>query len=89
MPTHGHIIALLLEHRSDTIKRLDHGERRMGNIEAELLMNTEITREIRDAVTTGKTLTRLLKWVAGVAAASAAIWAAALTFVGKTPTPPV
>lgn len=87
--THEHIINLLLEHRADTIKRLEVGEKRMTSIEAELLMNTEITREIRDAVTAGKMMSRLIRWVGGIAAAGAAIWAAAVTIMGggKPPSP--
>lgn len=87
--THEHIINLLLEHRADTIKRLEVGEKRMTNIEAELLMNTEITKQIRDAVTAGKVMSRVIRWAGGIAAAGAAVWAAVITVSGRPPTPPV
>lgn len=87
--THEHIIQILLDHRADTIKRLDHGETRMASIEGELAINTELTKEIRDAVTAGKMMSRLIRWVGGIAAAGAAIWAAAVTIMGggKPPSP--
>lgn len=82
-PTHSHIIALLLEHRADTIERLAVGEKRMSNIEAELVMNTEITRQIRDAVTTTRMVSNFLRWAAGILAAVAAVWVAVKTLAGE------
>ena len=72
--THEAIIAVLLEHRQDTIRRLDHGEQRMSAIERALDENTSLTREIRDAVTAGKWITRALRWAGGIAVAIVGLW---------------
>lgn len=87
--THEHIIQILLDHRLETIKRLSDGEKRMAGIEGQLLINTELTKEIRDAVVTARTMSRVLRWAGGIAAACAAIWAAAITFMGGKPPSPV
>lgn len=86
--THEHIIQILLDHRADTIKRLDVGEKRMAGIEGQLVINTELTKEIRDAVVTAKVMSRFVRWAGGIIAALAAIWAGVLTFwTGKPPSP--
>lgn len=87
--THEHIIQILLDHRADTIKRLDVGEKRMAGIEGELAINTELTKEIRDAVVTARTMSRLVRWAGGIIAGLAAIWAGVVTFMGGKPPSPV
>lgn len=86
--THEHIIQILLDHRLETIKRLDHGEKRMAGIEGELAINTELTKEIRDAVVTARVMTKFIRWAGGIIAALGAIWAGFITFMsGKPPSP--
>lgn len=86
--THEHIIQILLDHRADTIKRLDHGEKRMAGIEGQLVINTELTKEIRDAVVTARTMSKFIRWAGGIVAGLAAIWAGIVTFwSGKPPSP--
>lgn len=74
--------------------RLDNGEARFVKLEAgqadlkkAMAENTEITKDIRDAVTAGRVATKVVKWVGGLAIASSAIWASIyqLTHGGKLP----
>ena len=79
----------------DEIKRrLDEGDRRMGAIEFSVAENTVITRqvqtvtdEIRDAVTAGRVVTKVVKWVGALAIACSAIYAVIyqLTHGGRLP----
>jgi hypothetical protein len=68
-------------------RRLDNGDARMTKIEAALAENTEITRDIRDAVTAGKVVTKVIKWVGALAVAASAIYAGfyQLTHGGRLP----
>ena len=63
--------------------KLDALAVRVGKIEADMEENTRVTREnldllrdIRDLVTTGKVVNRIVRWAGGLAAAGAAIWGA-------------
>lgn len=86
--THEAIIAVLLEHRQDTIKRLDEGEQRMSSIERTLDENTSLTREIRDAVTAGRMISRALRWAGGIAVALVGLWSLYAAVKAGTPPPP-
>lgn len=75
-------------------RRLDNGEARFMKIEegqaqlkTAMAENTEITKDIRDAVTAGRVATKVVKWVGGLAIAGSAIWASfyQLTHGGKLP----
>ena len=63
--------------------RLANGDERMSKLEAGLAANTEVTKEVLEIVTMGKSFFRVLgyighaiKWIAGIAAAVGAAWAA-------------
>lgn len=56
-------------------KRLDKGDRRFETLETAVRENTEITKDIRDAVVAGRVATKLIKWLGAVALAVSAIWA--------------
>lgn len=56
-------------------ERLDKGDRRMGELERAMKDNTDITREIRDAVTAGRVATRVIKWLGALALALSGIYA--------------
>lgn len=69
-------------------------EERLARLEHNIAENTEITREVRDVVNTGRALFRFaegfgrfLGWTARVAGAGAALWAVfyAATHGGKPP----
>lgn len=68
-------------------RRLDAGDHRMTAIERALAENTDITRDIRDAVTAGRVFTKVIKWVGVLAVAGSAIYAAVyqLTHSGRLP----
>lgn len=56
--------------------KLDALATRVGRLETAMVENTEITRDIRDALVAGRVLSRAAKWLAGIVASVAAIWAA-------------
>jgi hypothetical protein len=68
-------------------RRLDDGERRFDAIERAVSENTEITRDIRDAVTAGRVFAKVIKWVGAIAVACSAIYAGLyqLTHSGRLP----
>lgn len=55
--------------------RLDKGDARFEKLEKSLAENTEITKDIRDVVVTGRVMTKITKWVGAVALAISAVWA--------------
>lgn len=55
--------------------RLDKGDDRFAKIELAVKENTEITKDIRDAVVAGRVATRLIKWLGALALAISALWA--------------
>lgn len=67
--------------------RLDLGDQRMGQIELALKDNTEITRDIRDAVTATRVATKVIRWLGALALACSALYAAIYqaTHDGKLP----
>lgn len=56
--------------------KLDALVDRVNKIEREVAENTEITREIRDAVVAGRVATKVIKWLGAIAAAGSALWVA-------------
>lgn len=66
--------------------RLERGDARMTAIEKAVAENTEITKDIRDALVAGRVISRLARWLGGLAIAASAIYAA-LHLPGP-PTPP-
>lgn len=63
-------------------QRLDNGSARMDLMQGELTRNTEVTTEVRDVLNMAKAGLRVLggigtaaRWLGGIAAAAAAIWA--------------
>lgn len=67
--------------------KLDALTSRVEKIEVAVAENTEITRDIRDAVVAGRVMARVIKWTGAVAAACSAIWVAIwqMTHHGKAP----
>lgn len=67
--------------------KLDALTLRVEKIERAVEENTELTRDIRDAVVAGRIATKVIKWLGAVAAAGSALWVAfwQLTHHGKTP----
>ena len=55
--------------------RLDKGDARFEKLEKSLAENTEITKDIRDVVVTGRVMTKLTKWIGSIALAISAVWA--------------
>lgn len=94
-------LAELLRRFAAIEARLERGDKRMGAIETDLRANTAATQaqtetltEVRKLLETGRAAFRLadwfgkgVRWLGGIAAAVAAIWAAiyALTHGGKPP----
>lgn len=56
-------------------KRLDRGDLRFEKLERAVRENTEITKDIRDAVVAGRVATKFIKWLGAVALACSALWA--------------
>lgn len=56
--------------------KLDALTARVGKIEVAVAENTELTRDIKDLLTAGKVMSKIIKWMGGLAAAGSAIWAA-------------
>ncbi len=67
--------------------RLLEGDRRMEAIELSLRENTDITRDIRDAVVAGRVATRFIKWAGAVAIAVVCLYQAWATLI-HGPGPP-
>jgi hypothetical protein len=69
--------------------RLEAGERRMRKIELAVAENTEITRDIRDAVIAGRVATKVVKGIGALAVAGSAIWAVVYQLLhnGQLPKP--
>ena len=67
--------------------KLDALTLRVEKIERAVEENTELTRDIRDAVVAGRIATKVIKWLGAVAAAGSALWVAfwQLTHQGKAP----
>lgn len=67
--------------------RLDSGDKRFESIERALAENTEITKDIRDAIVAGRVATKAVKWLGALAIAGSAIYAAAYQILhnGKLP----
>jgi hypothetical protein len=59
-----------------TIKRLDRADARMSGIEIAVAENTNLTRDIRDAIIAARLTTRIVRWVAPLVVAAAGAWAA-------------
>ncbi len=56
--------------------KLDALTERVVHIERAVAENTEITRDIRDALVAGRVMTKVLKWCGAIAAACSALWVA-------------
>lgn len=67
--------------------KLDALTARVEHIEKAVAENTELTRDIRDAVVAGRIATKVIKWLGAVAAACSALWVAfyQATHSGKAP----
>ena len=76
-----------IERRHDLAKRVADIDVRLANVEEAVRENTEITKDIRDAVVAGRVAAKLIKWLGAIAAAGSAIWIAwyQLTHGGKMP----
>ena len=62
-------------------QRLDKGDKRMGNIEADLSINTAATNEVLEIVRMGKSFFKVVgwlgkgvKWTASIVAAIGSMW---------------
>ena len=71
--------------------RLDKSDQRFEKLEALVAENTEITKDIRDALTAGRVATKVVKWLGGLALGTSAIWAAwhQVSNGGQPPIPPI
>lgn len=56
--------------------RIEAIETRIGKVEDLLVENTRTTNEVRDILTTFKTLGTFAKWISSIAAAIVGLWAA-------------
>lgn len=59
-----------------TPAKLDALTARVGRIEVAVAENTELTRDIRDALIAGRIVGRVIKWASGIVAGAVALWAA-------------
>ena len=66
-----------------TASRVDAVERRLGTMETLLTENTAITRDIRDAMVASRLITRVIRWLGGLALAGSAIYAAWYQFLHR------
>lgn len=55
---------------------MQHIESKIASIEKAVAENTDLTRDIRDALVFARVGSKLLKWLSAIAASLAAIWAA-------------
>lgn len=55
--------------------RIEAIETRIGKVEDLLVENTRTTNEVRDILTTFKTLGTFAKWISSIAAAIVGLWA--------------
>ena len=62
--------------RRESDKRMDAVESRLVKVEDLLVENTKTTNEVRDILTTFKTLGAFAKWFSAIAAAVVGLWAA-------------
>jgi hypothetical protein len=72
----------------DAIRKEQHRtEVRLTALEQAVEDNTQLTREIRDAVTAGRVATKVVKWLGGLAIALSALYALyyQLTHDGRLP----
>lgn len=71
----------------DIRNRLDSGDRRMTRIEEQIAENTDLTKDIRDALVFGRVGTRIIKWSGAIAGACLSMYGVfyALTHGGKPP----
>jgi len=56
--------------------KLDALAARVVHIEKAVAENTDLTRDIRDALIAGRVMTKALKWLGAIAAAGSALWVA-------------
>ena len=73
-PTHSH-----LDDKLDTIEQLmrDHIKDSMvwrTRVELDLARNTEVTEQVRDLATTGRTLRKAVIWLGSLAAGVVGLW---------------
>jgi len=76
-------------------ERLLEIERRLAALEASMVVNTELTREIRDVIAAARlglrvlgALGTLVRWIGGLAAAALAIWGLVQAMKTGVPPPP-
>ena len=62
--------------RRSADQRIGHIEQRLGNVENLLMENTKTTNEVKDILTTFKTLGAFAKWISAIGAAIIGLWAA-------------
>lgn len=85
-PTHGDILhelrlmrADVRDHREETKAWRESNDRELQAIKTELAANTVVTTEVKNIYTTGKVITRVVRWAgyfgAGIAGIAAAWWA--------------
>ncbi len=65
--------------------KLDALTERVVHIERAVAENTEITRDIRDALVAGRVAGKVIKWAGGIAGGIVAMWAAWHQFNGGKP----
>lgn len=75
------------ERRVDMAAQIASLDDRLTVLERLVQENTEMTKDIRDAVTAGRVATKVIKWAGAIALASSAIYAAVYqaTHGGKLP----
>ena len=62
--------------RRESDKRMDAVESRLVKVEDLLVENTKTTNEVRDILTTFKTLGAFAKWISAIGAAVVGLWVA-------------
>lgn len=75
------------ERRVDMAAQINTLDTRLTSLERAVAENTEITKDIRDAVVAGKFVAKLIKWTGALALAGSAIYAAVYQLLhdGKLP----
>ena len=73
-PTHEQIVEQL-----DRIEQLIHDHMHDSlvwrtRVEADIVRNTEITEQVRNLATTGRTLRKIVVWVGSIAAGLVGLW---------------
>ena len=85
-PTLHDVLRAVSAHAAESAQWRIEANQRFDVLERGLTTNTEICQTVQSAITTGKVMTRIVKWVGAMAVALASMgWAAREVLGGHTP----